>query len=203
MYYMTLPKGYVPPNKKAEDEKAKQLADEKAKQLADEKAKQLADEKAKQLADEKAKQLADEKAKQLADEKAKQLADEKAKQLADEKAKQLADEKAKQLADEKAKQLADEKAIPRIKKSPQNQKIKRYTYATIPSKICLEDVKPLRVILKVRKPQPPQRNAISNSVGEVDISFSKNAKEVPVLVVVDPDNPKFEIEGGEYYKTIN
>src|SRR6476660_1534997 len=70
MYYMTLPKGYVPPNKKAEDEKAKQLADEKAKQLADEKAKQLADEKAKQLADEKAKQLADEKAKQLADEKA-------------------------------------------------------------------------------------------------------------------------------------
>ncbi len=33
---MTLPKGYVPPNKKA-DEKAKQLADEKAKQLADEK----------------------------------------------------------------------------------------------------------------------------------------------------------------------
>jgi hypothetical protein len=43
---MTLPKGYVPPNKKAEDEKAKQLADEKAKQLADEKAKQLADEKA-------------------------------------------------------------------------------------------------------------------------------------------------------------
>ena len=27
---MTLPKGYVPPNKKAEDEKAKQLADEKA-----------------------------------------------------------------------------------------------------------------------------------------------------------------------------
>ena len=59
---MTLPKGYVPPNKKAEDEKAKQLADEKAKQLADEKAKQLADEKAKQLADEKAKQLADEKA---------------------------------------------------------------------------------------------------------------------------------------------
>jgi hypothetical protein len=51
---MTLPKGYVPPNKKATDEKAKQLADEKAKQLADEKAKQLADEKAKQLADEKA-----------------------------------------------------------------------------------------------------------------------------------------------------
>ncbi len=92
---MTLPKGFVPPNKKT-DEKAKQLADEKAKQLADEKAKQLADEKAKQLADEKAKQLADEKAKQLADEKAKQLADEKAKQLADEKAKQLADEKAKQ-----------------------------------------------------------------------------------------------------------
>ena len=43
---MTLPKGYVPPNKKATDEKAKQLADEKAKQLADEKAKQLADEKA-------------------------------------------------------------------------------------------------------------------------------------------------------------
>ena len=31
MYYnMTLPKGYVPPNKKAADEKAKQLADEKA-----------------------------------------------------------------------------------------------------------------------------------------------------------------------------
>ncbi|MDP8906236.1 MAG: hypothetical protein M3M88_01800 [Thermoproteota archaeon] len=40
---MTFPKGYVPPNKKAADEKAKQLADEKAKQLADEKAKQLAD----------------------------------------------------------------------------------------------------------------------------------------------------------------
>ncbi len=34
---MTFPKGYVPPNKKAADEKAKQLADEKAKQLADEK----------------------------------------------------------------------------------------------------------------------------------------------------------------------
>ncbi|MBA3977506.1 MAG: hypothetical protein H0X50_04830 [Nitrosopumilus sp.] len=51
---MTFPKGYVPPDKKAADEKAKQLADEKAKQLADEKAKQLADEKAKQLADEKA-----------------------------------------------------------------------------------------------------------------------------------------------------
>ncbi len=50
---MTFPKGYVPPNNKAADEKAKQLADEKAKQLADEKAKQLADEKAKQLADEK------------------------------------------------------------------------------------------------------------------------------------------------------
>ncbi|MER5174727.1 MAG: hypothetical protein ABJB76_11900 [Candidatus Nitrosocosmicus sp.] len=33
---MTLPKGYVPPNKKA-DEKSKQLADEKSKQLADEK----------------------------------------------------------------------------------------------------------------------------------------------------------------------
>ena len=33
---MTLPKGYVPPNKKA-DEKTKQLADEKTKQLADEK----------------------------------------------------------------------------------------------------------------------------------------------------------------------
>ncbi len=39
--FMTFPKGYVPPNKKAADEKAKQLADEKAKQLADEKAKQL------------------------------------------------------------------------------------------------------------------------------------------------------------------
>ncbi|HZH38453.1 MAG TPA: hypothetical protein VEX17_00110, partial [Bacillales bacterium] len=34
---MTFPKGYVPPNKKTTDEKAKQLADEKAKQLADEK----------------------------------------------------------------------------------------------------------------------------------------------------------------------
>ena len=34
---MTLPKGYVPPNKKADEQKAKQLADEqKAKQLADE-----------------------------------------------------------------------------------------------------------------------------------------------------------------------
>jgi hypothetical protein len=43
---MTLPKGYVPPNKKAADEKARQLADEKARQLADEKARQLADEKA-------------------------------------------------------------------------------------------------------------------------------------------------------------
>ena len=36
---MTFPKGYVPPNKKLADEKAKQLADEKAKQLTDEKAK--------------------------------------------------------------------------------------------------------------------------------------------------------------------
>jgi hypothetical protein len=60
MTFMTLPKGYVPPNKKA-DEKTKQLADEKTKQLADEKTKQLADEKTKQLADEKTKQLADEK----------------------------------------------------------------------------------------------------------------------------------------------
>jgi hypothetical protein len=58
---MTLPKGYVLPNKKTDD-KAKQLADDKAKQLADDKAKQLADDKAKQLADDKAKQLADDKA---------------------------------------------------------------------------------------------------------------------------------------------
>jgi membrane protein involved in colicin uptake len=58
---MTLPKGYVLPEKKTDD-KAKQLADDKAKQLADDKAKQLADDKAKQLADDKAKQLADDKA---------------------------------------------------------------------------------------------------------------------------------------------
>jgi hypothetical protein len=90
-----------------------------------------------------------------------------------------------------------------VTSSSQNQKIKRYTYATLPSKMYLEDVKPLRVILKVRKPQPPQTNSISNSVGEVDISISKNVKEVPVLVIVDPDNPKFEVEGGEYFKTIN
>jgi hypothetical protein len=77
---MTLPKGYVPPNKKADD-KSKQQADDKSKQQADDKSKQQADDKSKQqlvAADDKSKQqlvAADDKSKQqlvAADDKSKQ-----------------------------------------------------------------------------------------------------------------------------------
>jgi hypothetical protein len=88
---MTLPKGYVPPNKKADD-KSKQQADDKSKQQADDKSKQqlvAADDKSKQQADDKSKQqlvAADDKSKQqlvAADDKSKQqlvAADDKSKQ---------------------------------------------------------------------------------------------------------------------------
>ncbi|WP_201448486.1 hypothetical protein [Candidatus Nitrosocosmicus sp. SS] len=103
---MTLPKGYVLPNKDAEA-KAKQDAEAKAKQDAEAKAKQDAEAKAKQDAEAKAKQDAEAKAKQDAEAKAKQDAEAKAKQDAEAKAKQDAEAKAKQDAEAKKSTISE------------------------------------------------------------------------------------------------
>lgn len=80
------------------------------------------------------------------------------------------------------------------------QILKRYPFATFPSKVALEDVKPLRVIIKSRKLEPIQSNSISQASGKIEI-IRKDEENIPVLVVVDPDNPHFEIQG-KYHDTV-
>jgi hypothetical protein len=73
-----------------------------------------------------------------------------------------------------------------------DRKIKRYNYATLPSRIIIGDTQPLRVILKVTNPEPSQTTSLSYAAGEIMMSVSKMDKDIPILIFVDPDNPKFE-----------
>jgi hypothetical protein len=81
-----------------------------------------------------------------------------------------------------------------------SEKIQKYPYAIFPSKIALGDVRLLRIIIKAIKSEPIQAHSISQATGEIQIT-SKDKKDVPILIFVDPDNPNFEIQG-DYQKQV-
>jgi hypothetical protein len=78
----------------------------------------------------------------------------------------------------------------------------RYPSAIFPSKVALGDIKPLKVVIKSAKPESVVLPSISQASEKMELTTSKDERDVPVLVVVDPENPHFEVQG-DYYKTIN